>query len=359
VGKQTNTIEINGQRYDALTGKALDHDGKTKPPVDGIVSPKSHKIKHSPMATPKTVTPVDTKATRPVMDISRTPIKHVPAHKPEPAKTLMRRSVQKPSSKAKSHIKAHTPVSKSIPVIVKPTSKSVSPDRLAQAQSIPKSQLIKHFNIVKPQANHPHAVQAAKAHKTVSAPTHSPVISSISTPSDIFERALQQATAHEQPKAKASPKKRSRRGLRLASSALSVLLLTGFIAYQNMAAFNIRLASNKAGFAASLPGYKPSGFSVGKFTYNPGIVAINYHSNSDDRRFAITQKVSDWNSQTLREAFVATKAGDTYQTVQTAGQTIYLYGKKNATWVNKGVWYQVETNGSLSTHQLIELAASM
>jgi hypothetical protein len=72
----------------------------------------------------------------------------------------------------------------------------------------------------------------------------------------------------------------------------------------------------------------------------------------------LTEKTSAWNSATLRDNFVASNA-KTYQTVETGGRTIYLYGQNQASWVNGGIWYQVQSNGALSNHQLVELATSL
>jgi hypothetical protein len=70
------------------------------------------------------------------------------------------------------------------------------------------------------------------------------------------------------------------------------------------------------------------------------------------------QKQSTWDSTALHDNFVAAKNGS-YQTIQSAGRTIYTYGNGNATWVNSGVWYQVTSNGSLKMNDLVNLANSM
>lgn len=184
---------------------------------------------------------------------------------------------------------------------------------------------------------------------------------------DIFQKALEQAAAHELPPAPAKnrahatrrKRPRSRRLVNISAAALAVVLVGGFLAYQNTANLKLHLASSKAGFAATLPSYHPAGFSVGRFAYSPGNVTINFHSNSgNDRSFALTEQPSGWNSSTLLNEFVATES-DSYQTVQTGGRTVYIYGQNKATWVNGGVWYQVDSKGALSTRQLANLASSM
>ncbi|HXR49659.1 MAG TPA: hypothetical protein VN778_01380, partial [Verrucomicrobiae bacterium] len=128
--------------------------------------------------------------------------------------------------------------------------------------------------------------------------------------------------------------------------------------YANLTSIQLQVASSKAGFTANLPSYQPIGYSFAHLNYSPGNVAMQFQSNSDSRAYAISEKLSAWDSQTLRSDFVA-GIGQDYQTVQTAGHTLYVYGKNNATWVNSGIWYQIKSDGALSVHQLVELASSM
>jgi hypothetical protein len=247
---------------------------------------------------------------------------------------------------------------------------NVDPQRLKRAERIAKSRLIRRFAPLQP-------VNMASAGAGIAAPVITPAAPTRPHASpaptnrsmDVFERALRHANAHEQPAAhpkKHSPKTHTRRrksvlGRRaLSSTALVVafLLVGAFIGLQNKANITMRLASAKAGFHATLPGYKPSGFAVGKFTYSPGLVAVNFHSNSDSRAFSLTQKASNWNSETLLDNYVATNSSD-YQAFQDSGRTVYIYGNNDATWVNNGVWYQVTDNGALSTNQVLQLAQSM
>ncbi len=47
-----------------------------------------------------------------------------------------------------------------------------------------------------------------------------------------------------------------------------------------------------------------------------------------------------------------------FQTFQDAGKTIYIYEDSKATWVNGGVWYQINGNASLTSDQLLRIANS-
>lgn len=155
-----------------------------------------------------------------------------------------------------------------------------------------------------------------------------------------------------------SPKKRSRIGAML-SAIFAVLILAGFLGYQNLPYFNLKVAASRAGIQAKLPGYNPTGFSFGNLAYTTGNVTVNYFSDQDpNRSFNVSQKASEWNSKTLLDNFVAS-ASTSYQTVERAGRTIYLYGNNTATWVDNGIWYTVDGRQNLSHTQLLDVALSI
>ena len=150
----------------------------------------------------------------------------------------------------------------------------------------------------------------------------------------------------------------TRRFSSLAAASLAVLLIIGFVSYQNAANIQIRVASSRAGINATLPKWEPSGFAIGKFTYSPGTVAVNFHSNNGQHSFSLVQTASKWNSATLFDQYVFPNS-NSYEAIKASNTTIYAYNNTNATWVNNGIWFKLIGNGSLSTSQLVTLAASM
>jgi hypothetical protein len=72
----------------------------------------------------------------------------------------------------------------------------------------------------------------------------------------------------------------------------------------------------------------------------------------------LSQRSSEWNSDALVQNFVATSRR-AYQSYQDNGKTIYIYEGNNATWVDGGVWYQIEGNASLNSDQLLRIAKSL
>ena len=121
----------------------------------------------------------------------------------------------------------------------------------------------------------------------------------------------------------------------------------------------MRVAATRAGFDAKMPGYSPSGFSFnGPINYTAGQVQISFKSNTDDRNYNVTQTASNWNSDALLANYILDEEKQ-YQTYLDKGRTLYIYDGSNATWVDNGVWYQVEGESAMTTDQLIRLASSM
>jgi hypothetical protein len=196
-------------------------------------------------------------------------------------------------------------------------------------------------------------------------------VSAIATTSqslNSFNAALEHASSHELPKHKKSTvRRRLARKLHITTRTLNtgmglaaVLMLGGFIAYQNVPNLAVRLAATRAGVHASLPGYQPAGFALaGPIQYQPGEITLSYKSNNNDNReFQVKQKASSWNSETLLDSFInANKLA--YQTYQDKGKTIYIYDGNNATWIDGGVWYQVNGSAALNSDQLLRIAGSL
>jgi len=182
-----------------------------------------------------------------------------------------------------------------------------------------------------------------------------------------FQEAIQKSTSHQRQPLKATTKRQrvahklriSPKVVSISAASLSILLLVGFFAYQNVPNVSMRVATARAGVQGNLPDYRPSGFGLnGPIQYQQGQIVVNYKSHSDNRQFRISQRATDWNGETLLNQFVTTNRR-AYQTYQSDGKTIYIYDDANATWVDKGIWYQIEGKSALNSDQLLRLAASM
>jgi hypothetical protein len=352
-------LEIDGKRYDSSSG---DYPIQKQRSIDGIM----HSATTANFVAPARQ-PLHNIVTKPTMnDVVRSGVN--PMQKStQPSKTLMRQFVKKPtinpSKPIKSQSKANTlPAKKPAHhVSAKLSAATLDHVRAERALSVPKSQSVKHFHKSKHNPVQPSSpAQELKTphHKQVHGIATKPHSGKKRTTTDIFEEAIAHATSHEQVHHAAKKKRVTKQAGVLLASFVAVMLVSAMFASQNMDSLKMHLAASKAGFAASLPGYKPDGYRLGSINSDSGIVATNFLSNTDKRSYTLTQKPSKWDSQALREVYVTKNSQDFYA-VEKNGQTIFIYGDHQATWVDGGVWYQLSSNGSLSDKQLVDLAVSL
>jgi hypothetical protein len=349
------TIELNGKRYYTRTGKVLSAHEKVSGEHREFVKPVGKKSGAA----------LDGFRRRKASTVRATTATAV-HKKTEKSKTLMRAAVKKPAP-AKATAPAVRKNARHTPHL------DIDPKRVSRAQTIRKSSLVSRFGApgravkqitsvlpVRPEPDAPPMPLLQEHHKPV-------IAEGKASHQKALQKALDKATSHKQPKvSKATRRQRLSRKLRVsnrtinvAAASLAAVLLVGFVAYQNMPNLSMRLAAARAGVEGGLPGYQPSGFGLsGPIKYQPGQITISYTSHSDSRKFQISQKASQWSSETLLENYVA-NGQKTYQTFQDSGKTIYIYDDNNATWVDGGVWYQIEGNSALNNDQLLRMAASM
>lgn len=339
MSQQANILELNGKKYDAQTGQLIaDKPAKQTSPL-AATDPSDSKTK---LAVPKSH-----EARAIPLNLQR---------KQQHAKTLMRHTVHKPVIKP--HQKKHLPLA----LAGVHTLNDVR--RAQRAQRAPMSTLVNKFGkpvtsaqsrtlpIHNPSQPRSHAVSQPLALKSTVNP---------------FERAVQQAHSHEQ----AAPKKPrvhhrvakrlhvSPKLVSIGAASAAIIVLGGFYAYQNMPNLGVRFAAMRSHVSGTLPGYHPAGFALkGPVSYSTGVMTLQYRSTTDDRSFSIIQRNSAWDSNALRENYVATHQ-KAVQTVQDNGKTIFIDGSSNATWVDGGVWFQISGNASLSNDQLLKVARSL
>lgn len=367
MAKRQHIIELNGKRFDALTGK----------PISGEASPKKPTATTAARITSQAPKHLDG-FTRRSRSVTTNPGATKVHHKTEKSHTLMRTVVKKPTA-----TKIHAKTSATTPLVSNERNthpealvEAVKPGRVLRANAISQSSLISKFGAkaasikteVLPVRQAPSHATAAVPHSSQKMPTTQQ--SSTVAPQrarEPFQSALENATSHQQPKLKkvrthhkiAQKLHVSPRIVSAAGFTIVALAVGGFFAYQNLPELTMKIAATRAGLRASLPSYQPSGFSLaGPIQYAPGQVTINYKSHSDKRQFNVVQKNSSWNSETLLENFVTT-TNQPYQTYQANGRTIYIYDGTKATWVDGGVWYSIDGEASLNSDQLLRIAGSL
>jgi hypothetical protein len=344
-------IELNGKKYDALTGRIIPQHTAVKSgtqrvakSIDGFAPAKNH--------GPRKV-------------VNTTNVKRTAAK----SSTLMRSAVKKPSHiQNQTNIKHRQNSGVTNADITQPnTPKYKTPDhRVHRAANTSQSNFIKKFSdLAAPthvkEALHTEAVAKA-AHLALNS-----VSQPISEAAQIGQQAIDNAMSHIQPKRKKQPlHHRIARSLRISTRALSTsaavaafVMIGGFFAYQNAPNLSMRVAAMRSDVQGSLPAYKPAGFSMnGPIKYEPGRIVVDFKSNSDSRNFRITEENTKWDTASLRENFVG-KMQTSYRTVQNKGKTVYLYEDSNATWIDGGIWYKVEGDSRLNSEQLNRLINSL
>jgi hypothetical protein len=377
VGSKKQTILIlNGRRYNALTGELVTDTGQTQAvhPISDVVGARAENpapVTASVAPTPKPLTPL---ADHKIMDVSRSTA-HTKRRQTQRATTLVRSGLSKPKPGFKSQTKVLAPTqavgTPLTTVAPKWPVSQVSPTRLHRAEKIAKSLAITKFSnsdITTPATTAPIAQRTTNT--AVSAIEHQSQESR-----DFFERAIEAAESHTQ--TYVEPKKAARQARKQAKSAakaarqpahhhlasvvatsVAVLALCGVIGFQNKTALTLRFADAKAGFHASLPNYQPDGYNVGAFNYSVGTVGTSFHNATTGRDYTLNQQSTNWDSQALLDNYVS-KNYPSYQVLQTDQQIVYVFGKNDATWIKNGIWYQLISNGSLSTSQVLNIANSL
>ncbi len=361
-----NIIELNGKRYDAVSGaivgKAAQPSTKRPRQVDSFVrhQPGSPTASHAKSQPATVADPVTVKL---APHRTSPPAQHISAHQPQHPQTLMRRAVQKPTVAAPTKLKVVAPTA-SASELVKPSASfhkvsvsNVSQLRLERSQQVSQTQAIKRFSNTP--AIHTPVATVVQPSPAAQAPISSGSSAGSQRSKALFEQAMANATSHQQTyQPKPGRHGLSRGHVAILASAFAVIFLAGFLMYHSIPSMDLNVASAKAGFRASMPGYQPAGFSLGHLTYGPGSVTINYHSNSDDRKFSVVEKTSSWDSSILLANFVKTNS-QPYQSYQVGGRTVYLYGDNNGTWVDGGIWYVVNGDTALSNNQILQMAGSI
>lgn len=334
-----NFIEINGNKYDADTGRLLEaavEKSFVKPvsarSVDGFVKVK--------VSQPAEAT-VPSKAARE----HAKPSNHVD-RKPQKSATLMRPAVKKPDHKVDNHDKK---------VVAPKVTPGVPHSRIKRAEQTKLSDKITRF---KPNQISSTIEKRVAPLKVVKMHQAHPQAKSKEDFVTHFEKAIEDATSHLEEFV--GPKnKKKRNKLAIVTISLAVLLAGGVVLYQAVPATKVRVAGTKAGFSASLPSYSPAGFGLdGSVKATSGEVSLSYKSRTDDKNYNIKQTPSDWNSDSLVNNFLL-PANKEFQTFDSNGTTIYVYDGSNATWVSGGIWYVLEGNANLTSDQLLRIASGL
>ena len=338
--KSKNVIEINGRRYDAATGRPVKSSVKQSVRhIEGIAkAPTRAEIR---------------RAQRAAKEVHQTTKKSVTLNRAATAKPAVPKQVQAaPIGEMRTPARAREQLSE-----------RVSEQRQQRAATTNKSAAIAKFaQNSAPAPVAPVAPVVPKIEETRPALTTQQVPQQTTKEQLIAEQLAKADDQHttEKPKRslKAFLKRRPKLVTTLATGA-STLLVIAYVTYLNIPNMALRVAASRAGFEANMPGYRPNGFAFGgPISYSPGQITIGFQSNTDDRQFQITERETNWDSQSLLENYVKPET-ELYSTFQERGLTVYIYDGSSAAWVNGGIWYTIEGESLLSSEQLLKIATSL
>jgi len=147
----------------------------------------------------------------------------------------------------------------------------------------------------------------------------------------------------------------------ITTASLALLLLGAYVTYLNLPGLSVRVAAARAGINASYPGYSPDGYGLhGAVGFAAGEVTLNFKSNTNDQQnYTVKQRASAWDSQAVIDNYINKEPGThPYMTYSAHGLTVYMWDN-NAAWVNNGILYTVNGNAPLTSDQMLHLASSM
>lgn len=140
--------------------------------------------------------------------------------------------------------------------------------------------------------------------------------------------------------------------------AAAILIMGGYIWLQNYPKMAIQTADSRSGVQASLPSFMPSSYNLATTSVAPGMVTLKFSSPSSTDSLTIAQERTDWDPSSLLSNYIA-KTTDDYAAVQGQGLTIYMFGRNQATWVNRGIWYSINGATRLSRDDILKIAYSL
>jgi len=384
VNKNPSVIEINGKRYDALSGQVV---GAVKK-VATRVSRQSSGAAIDGFIRKKTSRPavIGTKKVRKVANTTVVKNKEAPKafstglkiatkgvhRQAQRSRTLMRAVVNKPANTTAAPVAKGGRVKPDLKRIsrAKLISKNAKVSRFGMASSAASAKKTPALSIGEVMPKHTVAAShtGGNASSTAIAKPLPSLITSVSHRhlERLLDQALTNADAHKQA-LRAQLKGngfwqrvgRAPKWLSISLLLLVILVLGGFFAWQNIPSVAVKVTSLRAHISASTPSYTPSGFKFAGLTnYHSGAITIQYKANSDaSRTFAITQEKSNLNSPSL----VATElSGNTSQSSQINGKTVYIYGSDNdAAWVDHGIKYSIDDHANLNADQILKIAGSL
>ncbi len=332
------TIELNGKHYDAVTGE--------------LVSAKAKAAPQKTMVKAETATKA-VKAKSVTVSAKATP-NHTKAHSVQSSQTLMRRAVKRPGPSVTRH-PLHVPVTHeaATPVHVKHGVHAVNQHRLERAQSVQQSAYVQKYNPIHhiPVTLSSVPVQPEPKQEEQEAPVAPPPIQH---GMEMFERAIENASHYVDIAAqkKHFTKHRRKHAISMASGFTALMLVAGFMVYQNSPGLQVSTAGVRVGLSTAAPNFQEIGL-----TYN-GV------ATEEDKRiiglkdgqyaYQLTQEKTNWSGESMIHSVSSTDASGkpNYTVVEVNGQKVYRLTNGSDMWVKDGVWYSLSGNRGVNPEKL-------
>jgi hypothetical protein len=367
-----NIIEINGRKYDAISGRLLEPNSPTikiapqKQPLPNNLGPgmdidgvRRHKPQNS-QAT-KTAQPLKSRLSGSL---------HQAPFKAEKSQTLIRRIVKKPNATARSLTQPARPI---VPhSTARQLFGKIPAERLNRAGQITHNNSASRFGAADfSQPKLSSNLKVTPAPKSTGAPAAAPFLSKTLRNRDgrsAFRHPLNNILPSHQPTKSATARLKAitkhlnfnLKVIGMVLLGLVILAALAFVIYKKVPTADMWLADVKAGFSGHVPAIVPVGYTFTEpIISHKGVIAVQFKSAVNHDQFAITQRPSGWSSVSLASNFLANSKLP-YQTYAAPdGLTIYVYAVGNATWVDSGIWYTITGTDALSTNQILAIADSM
>ncbi len=328
------TIELNGKHYDAVTGE--------------LVSAKAEKEPTQHASATKTVKTENAKVE------VKAAVNHTKAHDVQSSQTLMRKSVKRPGADTKQY-SVHVPVAheEATPIHVKHGVHAVNQHRLERSKTVQQSAYVQKYNPLHhvPVTLSSVPVQPEPKQEEQEAPVAPPPIQH---GIEMFERAIENASHYVDISAqkKHFTKKQRRHALSMGSGFAALMLVAGFMVYQNTPGLQISAAGMRVGLSTATPDFKEIGFSYNGVTtaQDKRIIGLKDGQGS----YQLTQQKTNWSGDSMIHSVSSTDASGNpnYTTAEVNGQKVYKLRNGSTMWVKDGVWYSLSGNRGVNPQKL-------
>lgn len=378
----TQTIFLNGRRYDALTGKLLkledDYATVDQAPVrlHGLSKATNNKtVEGFIHNSPKRKISGNDKLSTVSNNLSHQVAPHI-NRLTQRSKTLMRDVVRRPGFQkiktqqhsAKSHV--HQAMVKSVGA-TEPVRTAVS----NQAKAIINSDFASRVNELTTPA-HPILPDPNVIQTTANSEIHLKHLNQLSQIEmssgldDVFSEAALKLNDSQQVLSWTKIKFYEKLADKLKISVKLLFVLSIFIfviifgsvsSYIFSDNISMYVADTRTGIHGILPTFKPPGYKMQGIGYaigNPtGTIDLNYVNNNGYNSYRIEEQLSNWDSQDLINSVVQPVTGNNYKTYQIGGRSVYIYGE-TAVWIDSGIYYLLTNHANLTNTQITQIVST-